>query len=147
MNKETTTWVHGFEQRTGLETDQQRVKEILRENYEPKSNRIEIANRLIEGVTGRDTKLIMTKKELIDLILKDKQTYRVPLFHHKSSNFNLVRRCSFAASLDSFISDKNNSPKCSGRLLASVNCLSLCFRSLLVTKLVGLFRSPCFFAS
>lgn len=73
MNKETTTWVHGFEQRTGLETDQQRVKEILRENHEPKSNRIEIANRLIEGVTGRDTKLIMTKKELIDLILKDNE--------------------------------------------------------------------------
>ncbi|CAA9195060.1 hypothetical protein [Flavobacterium collinsii] len=67
---EQSTWKHGFKQRTGLDTDSDRVKEIIKENYEPKNNRVDKAIRLSESVTGRDSIMVLTKKELIDLIFK-----------------------------------------------------------------------------
>ncbi|MFV8390016.1 hypothetical protein [Flavobacterium sp. LB1P71] len=74
MNQKTTgTWIHNSEQRTGLETDSTKLKEIITENLGPKTNKIEIAERLIEGVKGRDTIMIITKRELNDLILKDNE--------------------------------------------------------------------------
>jgi hypothetical protein len=74
MDNNNTTWVNGIQQRICLDdTDPKRIKEIIKENYLPKISRLEIANRLIEGVTGRETKMIITKKELIDLIFKDNE--------------------------------------------------------------------------
>jgi hypothetical protein len=74
MNENNITWSNGIPQRIYLDdTDPKRIKEIIKENYIPKISRLEIANRLIEGVTGRDTKMIITKKELIDLIFKDNE--------------------------------------------------------------------------
>jgi hypothetical protein len=74
MNQKTTgTWRHNSEQHTGLETDSTKLKEIITDNRGPKANRIEIAERLIEGVKGRDTIMIITKRELNDLILKDNE--------------------------------------------------------------------------
>jgi hypothetical protein len=74
MYENNITWVNGIPQRIYLDdTDPQRIKEIIKENYTPKISRLEIANRLIEGVTGRDTKMILTKKELIDLIFKENE--------------------------------------------------------------------------
>jgi hypothetical protein len=55
-------------------TDEQRVREILKETAVPQApDRVTKAIRLIEGVKGRDTKMIITKRELIDLILKDNE--------------------------------------------------------------------------
>jgi hypothetical protein len=71
MINQNNTWKHGFQQKTGLDTDEERVKEIIRENYEPKANKIDIACRLIESVNDRDKNLVFTKRQLIDLVLKN----------------------------------------------------------------------------
>jgi hypothetical protein len=74
MDENNITWVNGIQQRITLDnTDPQRIREIIKENYVPKINRLAIANRLIENVKDRDTKMIMTKRELIDLVFKDNE--------------------------------------------------------------------------
>jgi len=71
MINQNNTWKHGFMQKAGLETDKERAIEIIRENYEPQSNKIDIACRLSESINERDIKLVFTKRQLIDLVLKN----------------------------------------------------------------------------
>lgn len=73
INQNNTTWKHGFQQRTGLDVDQDRANQIIKENHEPKTDKIDIAIRLSENVNDKDKNLVITKKQLIDLVLKDNE--------------------------------------------------------------------------
>ncbi|WP_264552989.1 hypothetical protein [Flavobacterium sp. N2038] len=71
MINQKHTWIHGFKQKTSIDLDQDRANEIIRENFEPKANKIDIACRLSESINDKDNKLVFTKRQLIDLVLKD----------------------------------------------------------------------------
>ena len=70
----TNNWKHGFTQRTAINTDIERVREInkalLNESYNTTKNTIEKACNLQASITDKDNEIKNAKRKIIDMVLK-----------------------------------------------------------------------------